>query len=331
MIKVSGATAPVTAVAICAAILLAQTSLLLSLKGTADIPLSGSPSRLDYESLDFARHTLFIAHMGDSSVIAVDTVHRRVVGTVTGTPLVRGVLAVPQLGRVYAAAKGSSEIVVIDERLLRTVARTKAGDVDGLAYEPRTQRLFVSDQSGGNDVVIDTRTNRVIAKIRLGGDAGNTQFDSISHRIFVAVETLNQLVEIDPVRLVITGRYDLPGCEHSHGLAIDGNERTAYIACETNAALVKFDLQKHRITAKDSLGDGPDVLAIDPVLRRLYVASESGTVSVFSISRTRFLKLGQAFFAPHAHVVTVDPVTHEVYFPLQDAGGRPVLRIAIPR
>jgi hypothetical protein len=30
---------------------------------------------------------------------------------------------------------------------------------------------------------------------------------------------------------------------------------------------------------------------------------------------------------PHAHSVAVDPRTHLLYFPLQDIGGRPVLRI----
>jgi hypothetical protein len=31
--------------------------------------------------------------------------------------------------------------------------------------------------------------------------------------------------------------------------------------------------------------------------------------------------------APHAHSVAVDPVSHRVYLPLANVGGRPVLRI----
>jgi hypothetical protein len=30
---------------------------------------------------------------------------------------------------------------------------------------------------------------------------------------------------------------------------------------------------------------------------------------------------------PHAHSVAVDARTHLVYFPLQDVGGRPILRV----
>ena len=33
---------------------------------------------------------------------------------------------------------------------------------------------------------------------------------------------------------------------------------------------------------------------------------------------------------PHAHTVSVDPLTHLVYFPLQNLNGHPVLRIMTP-
>jgi len=44
-------------------------------------------------------------------------------------------------------------------------------------------------------------------------------------------------------------------------------------------------------------------------------------------ARTRAL----ARFGPHAHVVGVDPVTHQTYFPLMNLDGRNVLRIMRPR
>jgi hypothetical protein len=36
------------------------------------------------------------------------------------------------------------------------------------------------------------------------------------------------------------------------------------------------------------------------------------------------------FNMPHAHTVSVDPKTHLVYFPLENAGGKPLLRIMKP-
>src|SRR5437879_3204530 len=61
----------------------------------------------------------------------------------------------------------------------------------GACTRPRRgpTRLFVSDEAGGTDTVIDVRANRVVQEIALGGDAGNTEYDSVSYRVFVAVQT----------------------------------------------------------------------------------------------------------------------------------------------
>jgi hypothetical protein len=42
------------------------------------------------------------------------------------------------------------------------------------------------------------------------------------------------------------------------------------------------------------------------------------------------LRLVGEIKAPHAHTVAVDPRTHRVYLPLENVGGRPVLRILTP-
>jgi DNA-binding beta-propeller fold protein YncE len=300
----------------------------LPLRTVADVPLTGGTSRLDYESFDAPRGILYIAHLGADSVIAVDARSRRVVATIAGVPSVRGVLAVSQLDRVYAAAQGTGEVAVIDENAMRVIARIPAGDVDGLAYDPRTKYVFVSDESGGKDTVVDTRSNRVIARVELGGEAGNTVYDRGSGHIFVAVQTRNDIAEIDPVTQQIVRRYRVPGCLRGHGLIVDAASRMAFVACQINAQLVRVDLRTGRAVSA-GIGLAPDVLALDDALHRLYVASESGIVSVFDVGAT-FTKLGQAFFAPDAHVVAVDQHTHEVFFPLRDVTGRPVLRIATP-
>jgi hypothetical protein len=75
----------------------------------------------------------------------------------------------------------------------------------------------------------------------------------------------------------------------------------------------------------------PDVLAFDAGLRRLYVSAESGVVAVFAVGAHGLRKLGEAFLAPEAHSVAVDPRDHLVYFPLQsDTGGRAQLLIMKP-
>jgi hypothetical protein len=77
------------------------------------------------------------------------------------------------------------------------------------------------------------------------------------------------------------------------------------------------------------VADGPDVLAWDPAWRQLYVAAESGAISLFWLDGSTLRPSGQ-LRVPHAHTVAVDPRTHLVYLPLENVNGRPVLRVYRP-
>src|SRR5512138_1425188 len=78
----------------------------LGLRQIAEIPLPGSASRLDYASIDPDRGLLFIAHLGASHVIAVDLKSQQVIAYIPEVPSAHGLIAVPQLQRVYASATG---------------------------------------------------------------------------------------------------------------------------------------------------------------------------------------------------------------------------------
>ncbi len=304
----------------------------LPLQRVADVPLTGGSSRFDYQSLDAARNRLYISHLGAGSIVVFDTRRRRVVTTIGGVPGVHGVLAVPALGRLYAAATDARRLDTIRERDNAIVASTPAGAYpDGIAFDPARREVFVSDESGGAETVVGAGSGRRLATISLGGEAGNVQYDPGSQRIFADVQTRDELVAIDPRRRRIVAHYSLPGCQHDHGLYVDATRRLAFVACDGNARLLVFDLQRKRVTSTFTVGAEPDVLAFDTSLRRLYVAAESGVVAVFAEHGRTLRKLGEGLLAPTAHSVAVDARTHLVYFPLEDVGGRPVLRIMRPR
>lgn len=300
----------------------------LPLANVADVPLGGETTRMDYASVDPGRHLLFVAHLGDSAVIVFDTQTQRVVTRIPGISKVHGVLAIPGLGRVYASATGTNEVVAIDEDSLKVVARAPAGVYpDGMAYVPDRHKLYVSDEHGATDTVIDVRTNQRVATIPLGGEVGNTQYDPVSKHVFANVQTRRQLAEIDPATDEVIARIELPGAKGNHGLLIVPQQRLAFIACEDNHKLLVLDLTNHHVTASFDVGGDPDVLAYDAGKGWLYVASESGVVSLFSVAKATVTKIGEGQLGPNAHVVAVDPTTHRSYFPLKDVQGHTALRI----
>jgi YVTN family beta-propeller protein len=296
----------------------------LPLASVTSVPLPGAANRFDYESLDPKTGLLFVAHLAASEVVVYDVKRNRVVTTIPDVDHVHGVLAVPELGRVYATATGSNEVAIIDAKTLKIIDRVPGGTYpDGMAFDPADHKLYVSDEHGDTDTVIDTTSNKRINTIPLGGDVGNTQYDARSHRVYVNVQTADELVAIDPSKDAIAARYPVPGCKSNHGLQLDDVHRKAYVACEGNAMLVVFDLTALKATQNLPIGDDPDVLAYDRGRSILYVAAESGTVSMLAANADGLTKIGEGFLAKNAHIVAVDQGTHRVYFPvLGDNGPR---------
>jgi DNA-binding beta-propeller fold protein YncE len=308
----------------------------LPLRQAAELALPGGSTRFDYESLDRGRGLLFIAHLGDSQVIETDIRASRVIRVITGLPDVHGVLVVPALHRVYATATGTNQMAILDEDTGRILHRTTTGDYpDGLAYDPARYAIWTTNETGGTETVIDAATGAVRGTVVLGGEAGNVAYDPGGNQgtgqMLADVQTLGQLAVINPATLTVTRRVPLPGCDHDHGLALDAPARLAFIACDGNARLLTLDLTTWRITGASAVGDQPDVLAYDPAAGRLYVAAESGDLTILDNHGGHLTVAGRAHLADGAHVVAVDPATHDSYYPVPDGpDGHPVLLIYRP-
>lgn len=300
------------------------------LKLLREIPLPGPANRFDYQSFDPATGRIYMNHMNAGRTIVFDADSSRIITEITDVPRATGVWAVPSHHQVYISAAGPHDVAIVDDRTLKIVGRV--GGIrfpDGIAYAPNADKVFVSDESGGADMVIDAKTGTKRSMIELGGEAGNTHYDSVSHCILVAVQTKNQMVAVDPITEKIVQRYALPGSDHPHGFSIDEPDRLAFISNEGNGSLIVLDLRTMKPVQQLEVADDPDVLAWDPGWRRLYVAAESGVLSAFWLDGATLKPMGEVH-APHAHTVSVDPRTHRIYLPLENIDGRPVLRIYEP-
>jgi DNA-binding beta-propeller fold protein YncE len=316
-----------------------------------DFPLGSATNRTDYESFDPTTARLYIADMGAGRLLVFDTDKDKLLTQRDGFAKITGVLAVPELHRLYASvpgggpvsalvvglgmlglSSGTGRIVSLDISNLTEVARLPAGVFpDGIAYDGADARIFVSDEFGGAVTAVDVKSNHVLARIELGGEAGNVQYDRVTGKVYAAVQSRNELAVIDPTKLAVTGRIKLMGCKHPHGLAIATDAAVAYVACDENDVLMTVDLAAASVLRILPVAHDPDVLAIDAGAGRLYVASESGSLSTFSLkSSPAPTPIGDVFVGEGAHVVAVDPITHRLFIPLADLRGRCVLRVLVP-
>ena len=108
--------------------------------------------------------------------------------------------------------------------------------------------------------------------------------------------------------------------------ALDGANQVMFVGCEANATMVTVDLSDRTVVDRHGVGETPDVLAYDPGAGRVYVAAESGWVSIFDHEHGRLTARGSAHLADGAHSMALDPTTHHSYFPIpKGPNGSPVL------
>jgi sugar lactone lactonase YvrE len=141
----------------------------------------------------------------------------------------------------------------------------------------------------------------------------------------------DELVGVDPVAARVTAKIALPGCRGAHGLRLHPDGQSAFVACEDNDQLLRVGLGGEHAVTSSPTGAGPDVMCIDAGLGWLYVAAESGDLTVFDITVPGVHLLGREHPGEHAHSVAADPLTHRTFFPLvKGPKGTPVLRILQP-
>lgn len=307
----------------------------LPLVHVTDVPLPGNPVRFDYQAVDAAKGNLVIAHMNDAAVVIVKLNDGSLVKVVPDVPRARGVIAADDVGRIFVTSS-PNKLVIIDNTSLEVIGRVPTGAApDGNGWDPKDKIVAVSDQGDGAVSLIADSGSGVRKQVPLGTETGNVVYDASRGVFWVTVvksSPPDQLVAVDPVAALAKASIPLRGCTGAHGLRLHPDAKSALIACEENSKIVRVDLSgdAHALDIAPT-GTHPDVLAIDPGLGWLYVAAESGDLTVFEIKRPGLVTIDREHPGDGSHSVAVDPKTHHVFFPLvKGPAATPVLRIMKP-
>jgi len=294
-----------------------------------DVQLPGDTSRWDYLSHDSAAHRLYIAHLAASEVVAFDTEKQRVAGVVRDVAGVHGLVVAPELGRLYASATED----VIDTSNLRIVSSTPTRRYpDGLAFVPSLAKVYVSNEQDSVDTVLDATTGRRVASVPVGGSIGNSYYDPGSRLVYIAsgsATTWWRWIQPPTASWVVTGWPAATAPTASRRTCRSSTESSS--RAKATASCWSSTSEPRPLPSTAEVGQTPDVLTLDPIAHRLYVAAESGPLTIFDVGGARLQLVAQGTAGANAHSVAVDPMTHVVYLPLKDVGGRPLLRQLIAK
>src|SRR5262245_10740244 len=303
-----------------------------TLKQVASIDLPGPVGRrFDYLTIDDEGRYLFSAHLAAGLLYVIDLSNHAVVAAIPDVPGVEGLAYIGEGRKVYTSNWYEKKIGVVDLAEMKVVKKIPTEDKpDGIAYAAPFHKAYVSDERAKAEAVIDTQNDRVITMIRFDSETGVPQYDRVARKVYVNLQDRNVLAVIDPATDTVVGRYPVNGCQGNHGMAIDPDRRRAFLSCEGNDVLVVFDLDSHQTIAHLPMAKGADVVQFDPGLGRIYVACNSGAISVFQMdSPDRFRKLEDVPVPKKVHSLVVDERTHRVYAPAEQDQGKPVARMLV--
>lgn len=303
-----------------------------TLKKMTEYDLPGPPGeRFDYLTIDTDDHYLISAHLAAGQTYVIDLRTNKVVATIADTPGVEGIEYVPELKKFYTSNAGDNTIGVVDLKQMKVIKKLKTdAKPDGSAYAAPFHKLYVSDERGKAEAIIDVTKDEIIKTLHFDSETGMPQYDPIARKVYVNLQDDNIVAVIDPATDEVVARYPVGRCKGNHGMTLDPEHHRAFLSCEGNELMTVFDLDNHQPIAFLPMAGGPDVIKFDPGLRRIYVACSSGAISVFQMDDPdHYRKLEDFPVQKKVHSLAVDPETHWVYAPEQEADGKAVARMVV--
>ncbi len=207
----------------------------------------GGEGRWDYVAMDSGNRRLYVSHA--SSVEVVDPDAGKIVGTISGLHGVHGIAIAQDLGKGFITNGQSGSVTIFDLKTLAKEGEPTAGkNPDAVCYEPKTKRVFAINHTGGDATSIDAKTGEVLKTFPVGPSAEFCQVDGAG-KVYVNIESSNELVEIDAAKNEVTRRTSILPCEGPSGLAIDVKNKKLFSVCVPDGVMAVTDILTFKVVA----------------------------------------------------------------------------------
>lgn len=302
----------------------------LQFNGFIPLPSHGVFNALDY--LTLRRNVLFVAGESSGTVFKVTLDPERsdkAVSQWPGEPSVHGVAMDEWRQTAFVTRSGLNVVDAFRTADLKPLARIPVADgPDSILYDRAHDVVYVANGEAGKATLIDATRRLSIGTIPLGGRPEFAALDPVSGLVYQNIFSKDMVAAVDLGQRKVVGHWAIPPCRSPTGIAIDGRSRRAFIVCLEDAVLVVFDLVRHTVVASIAIGVGPDSVAFDPSLRRIYAIGLAGRLTIIQQnSPNAYRVLDSITTHVWAHTLAVDPHSSRVY--LGYAGLFVLPRIAV--
>ena len=307
----------------------------LVFQGYVPLPSDSVLSILDYLTVNDGK--LFVTSESTGDVYRVQIRRDSLpsaadVARLPGEPMAHGVVIEPSSHLAFVTRSESNTVDVFDPATMLVVKRIPvADDPDAIFYDETNRLVYVASGNSHLATLIDPSTQMMLATIPLGGAPEYAALDVAAKLLYQNMHDSNSVAAVDIVKRAVVEGWPLQGCEAPTGMAIDEIHRRLFIGCNANAVLAIFDLDEHRVVATVPIGKGPDSVAFDPTLHRIYTTGKSGVLVVIQQDEPNKYKILDTVRLHYgAHTLTVDPTTHVLYVGYAGLLVNPRVAVFIP-
>ena len=271
----------------------------------------GGDGGWDYLKIDSQARRLYISRATRVLVIDADT--GKSIGEIPDTPGVHGIALAPEFGKGFTSNGRENTVNVFDLKTLKVLNKIKVGArPDAIIYDPATKRVFTFNAGSQDATAVDAAKGEVVGSIPLGGKPEFAASDS-KGTVFVNLEDKNQIFALDPDKLTVKQRWDLPGCEEPSGLAMDQKNRRLFVGCG-NKTMPIVDADSGNILTTLPIGDGVDATAFDDTTGLAFASCGEGVLTVVrEESPDKFTVVENVPTQKGARTMALDSKTHNAY------------------
>jgi DNA-binding beta-propeller fold protein YncE len=279
----------------------------------------GGEGRWDYVAMDSTNRRLYVSH--GSSVEVVDPDAGKVVGTISGLHGVHGIAIADDLGKGFITNGQSNSVTFFDLKTLAKAEEPTAGkNPDAVCYDPKTKHVFAINHTGGDATAIDAKTGEVLKTFPVGASAEFCRVDGAG-KLYVNIESSNEVVEVDTAKNEVTRRLSILPCEGPSGLAIDIKGKKLFSVCDGVMAVT--DIPSWKVIATPKIGQGPDAAAFDPGLGLAFSSNGDGTLSIVKQVNGKYDTVDTLTTERGARTMALDEKTHKLFLLAAEYGPAP--------
>jgi DNA-binding beta-propeller fold protein YncE len=306
----------------------------MKFEGYIELPKSGPLNVLDY--LAISNDTLFVTSESSGALFKVDIdpnrPSRSTVSELPGRGSAHGVALMIDRNVAFITRSEENTVDVFNPTSLRQLARIPvADDADAILYVPSAKLVYVVHGDGKIATLIDPEKRVTVGTIALPGKPEFPALDSQTGFLYQNLEDINSIVAIDLGKRAVIGQWSIAPCEGPSGMAINSEQRRLFAVCSRNATLVVFDLESHRVITSLKIGGGPDSVAFDGVLHRIYSAGKAGRLTVIQQDGPNSYRVLDEIHTHYgAHTLALDPVSHRVFVAYASLFAHPRISVFSP-